>query len=559
MKKILIILMLALFAGSAWAQNIVSTTPSNRNVILEEFTGIQCVWCPHGHLIANQLVADNPGRAWSINIHQGSYASSTPDYRTPFGDALASENSVTGYPIGMVNRTGNAVGRGDWNNLASQVLSQASPVNVAAKATIDMNTRLLTVDVEAYYTSNGPSNENFIHVALLQNNILGYQSGAYYLNPSQMEGNTYKHMHMLRHLLTGQWGDTIKDTKQGSLFQKQYTFTVPANLNNVSYVLENLDVVVFVSENHKNIITGNKAEMIYENTEPINYSLKENTILGCDEVEMYVYMQNLSQEAITSIDFAYTLNGNNETYQWTGNIAKDESKDITLPVIAIVSGQDMPVALNVTAINGAPYSGADKTITLKKTNYTVNKNTQIEVKTSDYATANWLYLYNSNGTRVFSKDFSTDRTVYTFDLPSLDEGCYVLEVADIYGYGLSKNVAGYLKVLDAAGKVIYNLNGSFGFRAYLYLNSNGIVGVEDVSTTNTELSVYPNPASDRLHVVSSEPFSRYILSNMLGQEVMNTEVHQNEVDITVSHLNKGLYLLKIETEKGSVVKKVVVE
>ena len=37
------------------AQTIVSTTPENKNAILEEFTGIYCVYCPDGHLIANNL------------------------------------------------------------------------------------------------------------------------------------------------------------------------------------------------------------------------------------------------------------------------------------------------------------------------------------------------------------------------------------------------------------------------------------------------------------------------------------------------------------------------
>ena len=48
------ILLFTLTIGTliASAQTFVSTTPENKNVILEEFTGISCGFCPDGHLIA---------------------------------------------------------------------------------------------------------------------------------------------------------------------------------------------------------------------------------------------------------------------------------------------------------------------------------------------------------------------------------------------------------------------------------------------------------------------------------------------------------------------------
>ena len=37
------------------AQTIVSTNPENKNVILEEFTGIYCTYCPDVHSIAHAI------------------------------------------------------------------------------------------------------------------------------------------------------------------------------------------------------------------------------------------------------------------------------------------------------------------------------------------------------------------------------------------------------------------------------------------------------------------------------------------------------------------------
>ena len=72
MKKILLSIF-ALTTLVVTAQNV-STTPENRNVVLEEFTGIHCGYCPDGHLLAQQLHDNNPGDIVLINIHSISLA-----------------------------------------------------------------------------------------------------------------------------------------------------------------------------------------------------------------------------------------------------------------------------------------------------------------------------------------------------------------------------------------------------------------------------------------------------------------------------------------------------
>ena len=82
-----------LFATFAMAQLPVSTTPQNKKVVLEEFTGINCQYCPDGHKIANNIKASKPaGDVILVNIHTGGYANPSagqPDYRTADGNAIA--------------------------------------------------------------------------------------------------------------------------------------------------------------------------------------------------------------------------------------------------------------------------------------------------------------------------------------------------------------------------------------------------------------------------------------------------------------------------------------
>ncbi len=133
MKKILLsVFVLGTFLSNA--QTFVSTTPENKNVILEEFTGISCGYCPDGHAIGQALHDANPNDVFLINIHTGSYA--TPqgpgtDFNTSFGSAIASQSGLSGYPAGTVNRHqfsmtqggGTAMSRGDWGSAASLILA----------------------------------------------------------------------------------------------------------------------------------------------------------------------------------------------------------------------------------------------------------------------------------------------------------------------------------------------------------------------------------------------------------------------------------------------------
>ena len=138
-----------------------------------------------------------------------------------FGSAIAGQSNLSGYPAGTVNRRvfsglgqngGTAMSRGNWQSASSQILNEPSYVNVAAQANLDISTRQLSVTVEAYYTGSSPVNTNKINVALTQNNVEGPQTGASYNPTAILPNGNYNHQHMLRHLLTGQWGDDITNT-----------------------------------------------------------------------------------------------------------------------------------------------------------------------------------------------------------------------------------------------------------------------------------------------------------------------------------------------------------
>ena len=71
--------------------------------------------------------------------------------------------------------------------------------------------------------------------------------------------------------------------------------------------------------------------------------------------------------------------------------------------------------------------------------------------------------------------------------------------------------------------------------------------------TKSRIVVYPNPTSDILNIQTAESIINVTAYNIAGQKVMQT----NTQTLNVSALKAGVYILKVETLKGSATLKFV--
>lgn len=333
MKKLLLA-GLCFAAFNASAQQWVSKNPQKKNVVLEEFTGIHCGYCPDGHRIANEMVAANPGKVFLINIHAGGYATPAAgelDLRSAAGTAIDGASGVTGYPAGSVNRSKSpwSEGRGGWTTTASGILSQNSPVNVFVKSYVDFKTRELTTEVEIYYTSASAQAKNYLTVALTQDNILGTQTDYGNYNPTNWVDGKYKHNHVLRQLITsGNFGEAIDTTTSGYYKYKKFVTTIPASYNSVEAVLYNMNVVAFVSESSTggNILSAAEAKVDFDPTLKTDLALKDVTVMPTgycfSSINPKVEVTNNTDAVVTSFDVTATVNGIATTKTFTGSLAK---------------------------------------------------------------------------------------------------------------------------------------------------------------------------------------------------------------------------------------------
>ena len=231
------------------------TTISNRKVILEEFTGRNCDYCPDGHKVANEIAAANPGKVFPVNIHAGGFAPTTyPNLNTTYGTEIFNGFNVSGFPCGVVNRsTANAINRGQWGSVTNEQLSQIAEVNIEGVVDINKDTRTAEITVNLDYTANSASSTNYLTIMMLQDSIWGNQSGASF-NPEQYVDGQYCHMHVLRDIITSTWGDEINQTTAGTRIVRKYTYEIPetiGNPNGVEVDLDNIYFLAFVAEQYQ--------------------------------------------------------------------------------------------------------------------------------------------------------------------------------------------------------------------------------------------------------------------------------------------------------------------
>lgn len=570
MKKItLITLLFAAFQMNA--QTIVQTTPQNKKVILEEFTGVNCVWCPAGHTIANAIKASNPSNVFLINIHVGGYATPSagqPDFRTPFGTAIANQSGIIGYPAGTVNRTvftgsaqngstGTAMSRDKWTAASNQILTESSYVNVATTATINATTRLLTVLVEAYYTGSSPLSTNKLNVALLQNNTTGAQVGGNL-------GDNYNHQHRLIYMLTGQWGETINTTTAGTFVTRTYTYTIPADYNNIIAEMGEFEIVAFMAEGQQKIISGNGAVPTYTGLAASDVKLKEIESIEnqCTAtISPKIKIQNYGQNALTTLPITYSVNGGTpQIYNWTGNLVSFAKETITLT--AITYNLLNSNILNVSIPADANVSDNSGSVSFAKASVTTDTNITIKIILDQYGSETSWQLLNSSNIAVATSPTYTDASA-AGEYPQADINltlpfdCYKFVINDVYGDGMDSGYGvGSYQVL-ANGVLIPGIEGgAFGSSESRVFQVANILGVENFNLN--EITLYPNPSNGFFTINTKLP-TDVVAIDVTGKEVFRMFNINNQTTLNLTQLQKGLYLLKLSNELGEQTKKIIIE
>ena len=581
MKKftlMMVVMLACLFKVNAQEPQFASKEQQNRNVLIEELTGRLCGYCPGGQATVNQIVAKDPERIFTVNIHAQSSLSPTnyPNLNTTKGASLFNAFIESGIPAAVVNRMeeGGKLVKLHPSQCASYVdtqLNQVAEVNMGGQVVVNPVTRVATITVEAYYTADSQVDNNYLTIMMMQDSIFGSQSGAT-SNPAQVVNGEYCHMHTLRDIITDTWGDAIAPTTAGTLITKQYVYTIPEVIgdpNGVEVNIDDVHFIAFITEKKKGtatepILNVCGLDIIEGTDEPIYPFIKtfaqENLITCTKEKKFTAIVINGGTEVITSLKFEVSFNnGATTTLDWTGEIPVYGNVDIDMFAEVPFGGE--LVSVKIVEANGTEYkyetstmASSEEWIQVELGDTQAKEEFKLELAQDRFGNqTTWQVIGHDDKVLAQGGPYEmlpqSGIKVHEEYFTVKAGECMIFVIEDNVGNGITGPTfgQGYYKLYDSKGNVLIESDGNFGFGEYHIIYVHGAMAVEDV--TETSYNVFPNPVKDVL-TVTGEDMKQVTVYNALGQMVKSVNCNDNTVQINVNDLQNGMYFVNVINHNG---------
>ncbi len=222
-------------------------TNTLRNVLIEDFTGHKCSYCPGAAIIAHGITVNNPGRVFVAAIHASPSPSGVSsfqktyvghfsrDFTTPEGKEIASylaQGGVYPNPTGTVNRVKNTTGdilvsKNTWAATTSLVLDTPLKVNIQAESNYFSETNGVYIHTESEFLEE-LEGEYSIVVYAIQNEIIDWQlvgpvEEEFYEHEDVHIGNVYDGEALGRPVASG----TIS---ANSKYKTDFSYVIPVEL-----------------------------------------------------------------------------------------------------------------------------------------------------------------------------------------------------------------------------------------------------------------------------------------------------------------------------------------
>jgi photosystem II stability/assembly factor-like uncharacterized protein len=87
-----------------------------------------------------------------------------------------------------------------------------------------------------------------------------------------------------------------------------------------------------------------------------------------------------------------------------------------------------------------------------------------------------------------------------------------------------------------------------------------ISGLHEIKFKQDLLSIYPNPATDKIHITNlgNEKLLTVTITDQLGRVIKQQSLHESKI-IDVKDLNRGIYIVEIVTKNGTYINKLIVD
>jgi hypothetical protein len=226
-------------------------TEATKNVLVEEYTGHLCGFCPEANALVLALDETLGNRMVTVSIHAGTLAEPSPglfssDYRTEAGNLYWAQLGGGLNPSARIDRVGGLTnfyyldpGNPDsWQSIINSQLNVSTPVALQGIADYIPNDNKINIHINSHFVESYSGSLNLV-VLLVENHIISPQED-YTATPSEVED--YEHEHVLRTAVTEPMGNAlITAPNAGTSITKSFTVPVSSTWNG-----QNMAVVAYL-------------------------------------------------------------------------------------------------------------------------------------------------------------------------------------------------------------------------------------------------------------------------------------------------------------------------
>ena len=255
--------LLELLNSNTWDSLDGYDNSNKRFIVLEEFTGHKCIFCPLGTREIIRLDGIHGDQLIPVAIHAGDFAkpeASGSKYTTdlrPTGNHgevyLNTFNPGNAYPRGMVSRLG-AISKSanSWEPDINSIKDDQSAAVIKLRNYYAAASNLLRIDAEIEWLQTLPENYH-LQVMVLEDHIIDWQKDG------SQEVSNYDHRHVLRKVVNDTFGKALKAATQGEKEKIQYILTLDP-----TWKAGDMESVVYIFNNDPNsyeVIQANAAHV----------------------------------------------------------------------------------------------------------------------------------------------------------------------------------------------------------------------------------------------------------------------------------------------------------
>ena len=236
-----------------------ANTNTLKNVLIEDFTGHRCAYCPNAANLLHNLMDANPSRVFGVGVHVSPSGVTPlqeemlPTYPGIFYNDIATEigvyfgsigsSSFVSNPHGAINRTligvDNTSLPAEWTTRVSNELASNLKVNLQSKANYFPSTRGLFLHTEIDKIDASLTNDLAQVVYLVEDSVISPQ-----LMPDLSTNDSYIHRDILRGCIDGKaFGKTLMatDLNVNGKYYLNYTYKLPDEYNP-----DNMHLLIYV-------------------------------------------------------------------------------------------------------------------------------------------------------------------------------------------------------------------------------------------------------------------------------------------------------------------------